>query len=245
MDVWDFEIAHKMGFLKELLSKQKDFNTRDMFFGQTPLHWAAKVGLTEIAEFLISKGARVNIKDDSGETPLSLAARAGYPETVKIFIERGEDTGGIWSAFHWAAFLGNARTVKFSVETLDNIDLREGSGETALHKASVAGNTGIMELLIKSGADVNAKNSSGETPLHRAASRGRNESVKLLIKVKACMEIKDAEGKTPLHSAVEAEFEETARLLIENADINAKGTNGQTLLCRAVQESNIECINSY
>jgi len=79
--------------------------------GYTPLHAAAYLGNTEIAELLISHGADVNATtitryeeetlqfgDGTDQTPLHIAAEEGYYEMVKLLISHGagadiRDTG--------------------------------------------------------------------------------------------------------------------------------------------------------
>lgn len=41
--------------------------------GQTPLHWAANKGHIRIVKLLVSYGAKINIKDNTGWTPLEYA----------------------------------------------------------------------------------------------------------------------------------------------------------------------------
>jgi ankyrin repeat protein len=47
----------------------------------TPLHGAAYVGSDAIVKFLVEKGARMDLKDDSGQTPLSIAEQI-FPPTL-------------------------------------------------------------------------------------------------------------------------------------------------------------------
>jgi hypothetical protein len=47
----------------------------------TPLHGAAYVGSNSIVKFLVEKGARMDVKDDSGQTPLSIAEQI-FPPTL-------------------------------------------------------------------------------------------------------------------------------------------------------------------
>jgi ankyrin repeat protein len=42
-------------------------------YGSTPLHYACKVGKTEVVEALLEKGADLHAKDNDGSTPLLLA----------------------------------------------------------------------------------------------------------------------------------------------------------------------------
>ena len=50
----------------------------------TPLHAAVHCKFPEMAEFLISKGADVNVKDDEGKTPLDIARENGSYQITKI-----------------------------------------------------------------------------------------------------------------------------------------------------------------
>lgn len=56
------------------------------FGGATPLLAAVKHGHLEAAQFLIQKGANVNIKDDSGQTPLWAAAHNGDLDMLKCLL---------------------------------------------------------------------------------------------------------------------------------------------------------------
>lgn len=49
--------------------------------GRTYLHWAAYRGNTEIMEYLLAKGAKINIQDTHATTPLTFAASAAQQNT--------------------------------------------------------------------------------------------------------------------------------------------------------------------
>jgi ankyrin repeat protein len=57
---------------------------------ETALHGAADRGATQIVEFLVSKGARTDVKDEKGHTPLDVAiggevrGHPGYPATASV-----------------------------------------------------------------------------------------------------------------------------------------------------------------
>ena len=59
--------------------------------GYTPLDWAAARGHLEVADYLIRRGAKVNVADGTGWTPLHLAARAGHLDLVKLLVKHGAD----------------------------------------------------------------------------------------------------------------------------------------------------------
>ena len=58
---------------------------------KTALVWASENGHTDIALFLVGKGADVNIGDFTGQAPLYWAARMGYKEIVELLIKAGAD----------------------------------------------------------------------------------------------------------------------------------------------------------
>lgn len=69
------------------LAKSKD-STSD---NRTALHHAASVGSLEIAQILLSNGADVDAKDDTGFTPLIVAVAAGKGEVVSELIGNGAE----------------------------------------------------------------------------------------------------------------------------------------------------------
>lgn len=58
---------------------------------RTPLHWASDFGKTEVIAYLLSKGAKVNAKDNYGITPLLAATYEGHTEAVKMLLEAKAD----------------------------------------------------------------------------------------------------------------------------------------------------------
>ncbi len=71
-----------------LLEGGADANSKDDN-GYTPLHRAARLGLSEeTIEALVKHGAEVNAKDKYGMTPLSIAVRNGDYNLAKLLIEK-------------------------------------------------------------------------------------------------------------------------------------------------------------
>ena len=76
--------------VKELLAKGIDINMRQETMGSTPLMVACSIkGTDEIIEYLISKGADVNVRNDQGATPLQYAVLYNNYRTAQILIENG------------------------------------------------------------------------------------------------------------------------------------------------------------
>merc|ERR1712137_1408304 len=54
--------------------------------GETPLHWACKVGSTEIVKYLLTHGASINAMDENGDTPLHWAAEENHTEVAELLL---------------------------------------------------------------------------------------------------------------------------------------------------------------
>jgi len=60
-------------------------DSKDNYYGQTPLSWAAGSGHEAVVKLLVERGdVEANSKDDSGQTPLSYAAEDGHEAVVKL-----------------------------------------------------------------------------------------------------------------------------------------------------------------
>lgn len=123
-------------------------NTRDVTSGETALLIVtARRDLTWM-NFLIAKGANVNIADSRGTTPLQLAVSLGFPEGVELLVAQ------------------RAR-----------IDEPNSSGETPLISAVHRRDVGMMRLLLKAGADPDRADNSGRSARDYALLGGRTSSL--------------------------------------------------------------------
>jgi ankyrin repeat protein len=97
--------------VRELLRDGADVNAKDMFGGNTGLHWAARLGLTEMARLLIDNEANTNARNDDNDTPLHWAAREGQKELVVILIAHGAKINAVgkagWTPLRWAEAQGH------------------------------------------------------------------------------------------------------------------------------------------
>ena len=95
--------------------------------GSTPLHYAASIGLHDVAAFLIDEHLQdVNARDyNRGETPLHVASREGHAVVAQLLLENGAD-----------------------VEALGEHQ------RTPLHLASMYGRVEVAQVLLKHGAEV-------------------------------------------------------------------------------------------
>lgn len=115
----------------------------------------------------------------------------------------------------------------------DFMGSRIGSG---LMIGAWEGNIELMRLFISRGADINLRNANGESALALAAWRGQKVAAQWLIERGARINAPDKHW-SPLHYAVSGGHESMADYLLEQgADIEARTTNGSSVLMMAVYE---------
>jgi len=128
-------------------------NAKDEY-GFTPLHGVVGEHHFEMAEYLITRGADVMSKNDSGVTPLHLASS---PEMVRILVRHGaklearEDGGG--TPLHLASENPEALDVMRELLSLGaDVNARDYSGGTALATALARDEQDKVDLLLTFGA---------------------------------------------------------------------------------------------
>lgn len=137
----------------------------------TPLHIAVETSSPELLQYLIQRGANVDVKNIHGETPLLKLLRSDR-----------------FSAQNVDCLLLNGADPKVA----------DSRGETALHYAVFRGHTEVIDSLIKHGADVNAQTESGYTPLHNAVFQKNPKATFLLLRAGADITLVDQNEKTAL-----------------------------------------------
>jgi ankyrin repeat protein/beta-lactamase regulating signal transducer with metallopeptidase domain len=172
--------------VRAFVESNTGIDVRDQF-NCTPLHWATLADTTQVAGFLLAKGANVNARDNLGGTPL-VAARG--LDMVKLLISKGADVNAKigWypmTRLHRACSEGNEDIADVLIANGADFDAFGLRGLSPLHLAAGAGHNSIVELLIKRGADVNAKHRIGPTVLEYAKRNGQTETVELLKKHRA------------------------------------------------------------
>ncbi|PIQ23564.1 hypothetical protein COW36_13915 [bacterium (Candidatus Blackallbacteria) CG17_big_fil_post_rev_8_21_14_2_50_48_46] len=118
--------------ITELLNQGADIDIRDTNYQETALFKALRYGQNEIARFLLTQGAKTQIKNAWGETPLHLAASRQDLDLVQNL-------------------LGDGR----------HINQRTYFGQTPLHQTAMQGSLQMVKFLIEKGANPNKKNNQG------------------------------------------------------------------------------------
>ena len=61
-------------------------NWPEPIYGGAPLHWAAVKGYSDVIDFLIERGARLDVKNKEGEYPIHVAARANQKDAFAVLM---------------------------------------------------------------------------------------------------------------------------------------------------------------
>lgn len=141
--------------------------------GRTLLHLASKAGHPEVVELLLSKGARLDLKDSQGWTAFDLALnrdenrswsdagqvaslvrllKAGYPVSTELDAEGH-------NFLHLMAMRNDSSALMQQILATGKfpVDGRDPNGWTALHLAAHHGRYENCLALLAAGADVNAE----------------------------------------------------------------------------------------
>ena len=153
--------------IKLCLRNGHDINARNND-GETALHiiaGASYLGQEVLADYLITKGAKVGLQNNNGETPLLVAAQLGHDECVDIFIDCNADLAAV-----------------------------DFNGYAALHMAVAYNRVETVKILLQKGADANAKDNEGITSLHDAAGKGLYNVIYELVQYMEDLDVQDGSG---------------------------------------------------
>ena len=179
--------------IEQLLQEGTDINTQPPTSGTTVLMIASSYYYYDnMVEYLISKGANVNLKDKEGKTALLWASSNSF-ENAKILIANGakvnEPANDGMTPFIQATLGFSSGKVPIEMCELlrknganINAELKRQSALrwTALHYASANGDAELVKYLIKHGANVNKATGEGSTPLFLAKLGEYDEVIKIL-----------------------------------------------------------------
>lgn len=202
-------IAIRKGYLrtvKNLVAKGASLDAPDFdYLGYTALHTAVESGNREIVEFLLEKGAKLNVLASYAHSD------SFYCGTPLMFAIRYE----------------NSELINFLLAKKADPNLMCKDGKTALRMAMKSRNYKLFNQLIEAGADVKAIDEAGTTNLMYAV--GDVVLVKKMIEAGIPVNARNKEGLTALMIAAKnpyLDMLETMNLLLEaKADPNT--TNEQ------------------
>jgi ankyrin repeat protein len=235
--------------VRALLKDGVDLDSKDTYYGETPLWWAAVDGHEAVVKLLLAADGRVDpdSKSKSGQTPLSWAAQKGHEAVVKLLLADSRvDPDSRYkngrTPLSLAAVKGHEAVVKLLLaDHRVNPDSKEKNGRTALSLAAAKGNEAVVKLLLADDrVDPDSKATSeyndGWTPLSWVAEKGHEAVVKLLLTDhRVNPDSKEKNGRTALSLAAAKGHGAVVKLLLadDRVDVDSKDKNGRTPLSLA------------
>ena len=197
--------------------------------GNSPLHTFIKSKNYPLADFLLSLGAPVEVKNRDGSTPLHFSC--------KRFRQRQK-----FLSTHF-----NLPTIKQLLSRVSSLSVQNNDGDTPLHIACRSRNVQLVKLLLKSQheVDLTIQNNSGDTPFHIACAMAHFPVVDALAGLDSAADVlavKNSHGDIPFHVALRL-FQRSRRGKVQkskssleffanncSSDINIQNNDGETLL---------------
>ena len=224
--------------------------------GETPLILASRFNDEDVVEFLIERGASLEMCDSRGCTPFHHAAEGGKVRNMLRLIELGADVFKLnfqgYSAFHLAVASGHTEVLPLLIE--HGVDVNEATTccttnssntrYTPLMLAAEKGHLGAIHLLLNNGGELKKENKIGWLPLHSAAAGDHTNVVTFFIEkggnCKNALPVTH-HGTTVLHLATRLEL---VRLLVEEgADVLARDNRHKTPLHVAAEKGQTDTVS--
>uniref|UniRef100_A0A8C8LPW2 E3 ubiquitin-protein ligase MIB2 n=1 Tax=Oncorhynchus tshawytscha TaxID=74940 RepID=A0A8C8LPW2_ONCTS len=207
--------------------------------GDTALHYTA-----EIARLLLSKGANVNLLNNSMCTALHIAVNKGFTDVVRVLSEHLADINVQDSYGDTPLHDAIAKDFRNIIEILavvPNIDFTQQNnrGFNLLHHAALKGNKLATEkILARARQLVDVKKEDGFSALHLAALNNHRDVAEILVKEGRCdINIRNNRNQTPLQLAVTQGHGDLVQLLVaEGADVNVEDEDGDTAMHVALSQ---------
>ena len=175
---------------------------------------SSMLGLEDIAQLLLAKGANVNPKAGKGATALHTTARLGKSAMVQLLLKNGAE-----------------------------VELKSNNGETALQKAAMNRSEEVVKVILKhQGLDSDAEKWLRQAHFYNAVCEGEETTVRLLLEKGVDMTVKNVRGEHPIHWATSCGHKEIVSLLLQRADIDARDKFEETALLLACKERDKEIV---
>jgi len=154
MTFYDYAAVGDMEQIKSLVSQGMDIKAKTQD-DMTALHFAARNGHKDLAEYLISQGLEADAKNNSGYTPLLLATK--YKDIVELLIDKGADIKATnnysQTPLHLAASNGQKDVVELLIAKGADVNAKDRWNWTPLRWAQNRSHAEVVDLLKKHGAE--------------------------------------------------------------------------------------------
>ncbi len=186
-----------------------------------------RMRMTGVLAALLSVGLASAASAAARAVPLIEAVKSGNVAALRTLVAQKVDVNVTepdgTTALHWAADLGDVRTVDMLLKAGAKLKASNRYGATPLGLAAAKGNSAVLERLLQAGEDANAV-VNGEPVLMQAARAGSVDAVKVLLAKGAKVNVAEpVHGQTAMMWAAAAGQTGVVKTLIEaGGDIKAR-----------------------
>ena len=177
-------------YVADLLDNGAYVNSKDSV-GDTPLHYAVKIGSAELIDTLLHRAPNESLTNDKGQTPLEIALETGCSYYAEFFLrahshewiqenferlkkhakmQQGllalQDAYSKVDQIHKAIRVGDISSLDAKLSYRKGTDLyyKDGDGRSLLHYAAQNANVAMLKHLVSLGLDVNGADNAGVIP---------------------------------------------------------------------------------
>ncbi|CAH3168725.1 unnamed protein product [Pocillopora meandrina] len=177
--------AGSIAAVEMLLSRCCNIDSRDSG-GDTALMHAARLGNTEVVEYLLAQGANPLLRNTSDLGLLHLAALSDNVLTIKAVLSKDFDINARCTVLCITPLLfclsqGKLEAANYLFAMGADENLKTKDGLTVLSAAAISGNVAAIEMLLKRGHNPNSRDGCDKTPLMWAAEVGKKAAVEYLL----------------------------------------------------------------
>ena len=236
--------------IKFLLEQQGNDVNKLTHDSRTYIFWAANKGNIDIVNYLLKKGANVNVQDSHDMTPIGFAAAIGQPNTevYDALIKAGANVKqkNADGASLLLLAIGNDTNFKLTEYFIaKGLSLKDAdkNGNTAFNYAARSGNIPVMKALLQKGVKYT------DNALLMAAQgsrRGGNtlDVFEYLLSLNIKPTVTGAKGENVLHSIVlrPDQKEIIDFFLAKGVDVNQQDEEGNTVFINAAAGKTTEVL---
>jgi ankyrin repeat protein len=188
--------------------------------GMTPLHYAAYGRDVGLINFLVDKGAKLELRSAQQKTPLHIAVMNDRQEAASALIKRGAALEARDDYLRTALILcarerGQAAMGRLLIEAGADVNAVDKFGSTALELAAWRGKAEFVDLLLEKGAKVPAAGDKWQGMVFEAASNGLTTLFRRLTEAARDLKAADASGGSLLPAAAAGGSAEIVRALLD------------------------------